>query len=58
MIERRLFHLADELPGVLLALQAYYSAWTSRLSGFWLDSNDPASNLVGMNRLTLTKLEA
>ncbi len=49
--------LADELPGVLLALQAYYSAWTNRLSGFWLDSNDPASNLVGMNRLTLTKLE-
>jgi len=49
--------MADELPGLLLALQSYYSAWTNRLSGFWLDPNDPASSLVGMNRLTLTKLE-
>ena len=49
--------LADELPGLLLALQSYYSAWTNRLSGFWLDPNDPASSSVGMNRLTLTKLE-
>jgi peptide/nickel transport system substrate-binding protein len=49
--------MADELPGVLLALQSYYTAWTSRLSGFWLDPNDPASTQVGMNRLTLTKLE-
>ncbi len=48
--------LADNVPGVLLALQSFYTAWTSRLSGFWLDSNDPASSLVGMNRLTLTKL--
>lgn len=48
--------LADNVPGVLLALQSYYTAWTNRLSGFWLDANDPASNLVGMNRLTLTKL--
>jgi peptide/nickel transport system substrate-binding protein len=49
--------MADELPGLLLALQSYYTAWTSGLSGFWLDPNDPASSQVGMNRLTLTKLE-
>lgn len=48
--------LADNVPGVLLALQSYYTAWTNRLSGFWLDANDPASSMVGMNRLTLTKL--
>ncbi len=49
--------LADNVPGVLLALQSFHTAWTNRLSGFWLDPNDPASSLVGMNRLTLTKLE-
>jgi peptide/nickel transport system substrate-binding protein len=49
--------LADELPGLLLALQTYYSAFTSRLSGIWLDPDDPASSQVGMNRFTLTKME-
>jgi len=49
--------LADELPGLLLALQTYYSAFTSRLSGIWLDPDDPASSAVGMNRFTLTKME-
>lgn len=49
--------LADELPGLLLALQTYYSAFTNRLTGIWLDPDDPASTQVGMNRFTLTKME-
>lgn len=50
--------LAEEIPGVLLALQTYYAAFTTRLSGIWLDADDPASSQVGMNRFTLTKLES
>jgi peptide/nickel transport system substrate-binding protein len=49
--------LAEDIPGILLALQTYYEGVTSRLSGVWLDADDPASALVGMNRFTLTKLE-
>ena len=48
--------LAEDVPGIPLALQTSFSAYTNRLSGVWLDSNDPASNLVGMNRFNLTKL--
>jgi hypothetical protein len=38
-------------------LQTNYAAFTSRLSGVWLDNDDPASTQVGMNRFTLAKLE-
>jgi peptide/nickel transport system substrate-binding protein len=49
--------LAEDIPGIPLALQTFTAAFTSRLSGVWLDADDPASALVGMNRFTLTKLE-
>lgn len=49
--------LAEAVPAVVIALQTYYSAFTSGLSGIWLDPDDPASSQVGMNRFTLTKLE-
>jgi peptide/nickel transport system substrate-binding protein len=49
--------LAADVPILQLVLQTYYSAFTTRLSGVWLDPEDPASGLVGMNRFTLTKLE-
>lgn len=49
--------LAADVPILQLVLQTYYSAFTSRLSGVWLNPEDPAANLVGMNRFTLTKLE-
>lgn len=49
--------LAEDIPGIPVALQTFYNAFTSRMSGVWLDGDDPASALVGMNRYTLTKLE-
>jgi peptide/nickel transport system substrate-binding protein len=49
--------LAQDLPQIPLVLQTNYAAFTSRMSGVWLDGDDPASGLVGMNRFTLTKLE-
>lgn len=49
--------MAEDLPSIPLALQTYYSAFTSRLTGVWLDPDDPASGQVGMNRFTLAKLE-
>ena len=49
--------LAQDLPQIPLVLQTSYAAFTSRMSGVWLDGDDPASALVGMNRFTLTKLE-
>lgn len=49
--------LAQDVPTVPLALQTNYAAFTSRLSGVWLDNDDPASTQVGMNRFTLAKLE-
>ncbi|HWV23201.1 MAG TPA: ABC transporter substrate-binding protein [Thermomicrobiales bacterium] len=49
--------LADDVPTIPVALQTYYSAFTSSMSGVWLDPEDPASSQVGMNRFTLTKLE-
>jgi peptide/nickel transport system substrate-binding protein len=50
--------LAEELPSIPLALQTFFAAFTSRLSGVWLDPDDSASAQVGMNRFTLTKLES
>jgi len=49
--------LAEDLPSLPLALQTFFAGFTSRLSGVWLDPDDPASSQVGMNRFTLTKLE-
>lgn len=49
--------LAEDIPSIPLALQTFFAAFTSRLSGVWLDPDDPASSQVGMNRFTLTKLE-
>jgi peptide/nickel transport system substrate-binding protein len=49
--------LAQDLPVLQLVLQTYYSAFTDRLSGIWLDPDDPAAAQAGMNRFTLTKLE-
>lgn len=48
--------LAEDLPSIPLVLQTSWSAFTSRLSGVWLDGDDPASTQVGMNRFTLAKL--
>ena len=49
--------LADDIPSLPLALQTFFAAFTSRLSGVWLDPDDPAASQVGMNRFTLAKLE-
>ncbi len=49
--------LAADVPGIPVVLQTYYAAFTSKLSGVWLDPEDPAAELVGMNRFTLTKVE-
>ena len=49
--------LAEDVPSIPLALQTFFAGFTSRLSGVWLDSDDPAAAQVGMNRFTLTKLE-
>jgi len=49
--------LAEDIPGIPLALQTFFAGFTSRLSGVWLDPDDPASAQVGMNRFTLAKLE-
>lgn len=49
--------LAEDVPAIVLALQTYFTAFTSRMSGVWLDADDEASSKVGMNRFTLTKLE-
>lgn len=49
--------LAEQIPSIPIALQTYYAAFTSALSGVWLDPEDPASSQVGMNRFTLTKIE-
>jgi peptide/nickel transport system substrate-binding protein len=49
--------LAEDLPSIPLALQTFFSGFTSRMSGIWLDPDDPASGNVGMNRFTLAKLE-
>jgi peptide/nickel transport system substrate-binding protein len=48
--------LAEDIPGILLALQTSYAGFTSRLTGVWLDPDDPAANLVGMNSFSLAKL--
>jgi len=37
-------------------LQTFFAAFPSRLTGVWLDADDPASSQVGMNRFTLAKL--
>lgn len=49
--------LAEDIPTISIALQTSYSAFTAAMSGVWLDPEDPASEQVGMNRFTLTKLE-
>lgn len=49
--------VATDLPSIPLGLQTFFAGFTSRLSGVWLDGEDPASALVGMNRFTLAKLE-
>jgi peptide/nickel transport system substrate-binding protein len=49
--------LATDVPSIPLALQTYFAGFTSRMTGVWLDPDDPASSQVGMNRFTLTKLE-
>jgi peptide/nickel transport system substrate-binding protein len=49
--------LAADVPSIPLALQTYFAGFTSRMSGVWLDPDDPAASQVGMNRFTLTKLE-
>jgi peptide/nickel transport system substrate-binding protein len=49
--------LAEDVPSIPLVLQTYFAGFTSRMSGVWLDPDDPASSQVGMNRFTLTKLE-
>ncbi len=48
--------LAEDLPSIPLALQTFFAAFPSRLTGMWLDADDPASSQVGMNRFTLAKL--
>lgn len=48
--------LAADIPGLPLVLQTYHSAFSTRLSGVWLDPDDPAASQVGMNRFTLTKV--
>jgi peptide/nickel transport system substrate-binding protein len=48
--------LAEDLPSIPLALQTFFAGFTSRMSGVWLDPDDPAASQVGMNRFTLTKL--
>ena len=49
--------LAADLPSIPLALQTFYYGFTSRLTGVWLNPDDPASTQVGLNRFTLTRLE-
>lgn len=49
--------LAEDIPGIPVALQTFFAGFTNRMSGVWLDPDDPASAQVGMNRFTLTKLE-
>jgi peptide/nickel transport system substrate-binding protein len=49
--------LATDIPSIPLALQTFFAGFTSRLSGVWLDPEDPASSQVGMNRFTLAKFE-
>jgi peptide/nickel transport system substrate-binding protein len=48
--------IAADVPAIPVVLQTFYSTFTSRLSGIWLDPDDPASTQVGMNRFTLAKL--
>ncbi|MFN8663516.1 MAG: hypothetical protein U0075_16620 [Thermomicrobiales bacterium] len=48
--------LATDVPSIPLALQTYFAGFTNRMSGVWLDPDDPASRQVGMNRFTLTRL--
>ncbi len=49
--------LADEVPGFLIAQQPYYSSYVAGLGNVWLNPDDPAANLVGQNRFTLTTLD-
>lgn len=50
--------LAEDIPTIAVALQTSYAAFTSAMSGVWLDPNDEASKKVGMNRFTLTKIDS